>query len=64
MWVASITVVFTHFCIFFFSAKEFGNRRNGKRIRKTKEEILKKVKESKMIEEIVNEDIEKTAKKC
>ena len=33
-----------------------------KRIRKTKEEILKKVKDSIMIEETVNEDIEKTAK--
>ena len=30
-----------------------------KRIRKTKEEILKKVKESIMIKQIVNEDIEK-----
>ena len=34
----------------------------NKRIRKIKEEIFKKVKESIMIEEIVNEDIEKTAK--
>ena len=33
-----------------------------KRIRKTIEEILQKVKESIMIEEIVNEDIEKTEK--
>ena len=33
-----------------------------KRIRKTKKEILKKMKDSIMIEETVNEDIEKTAK--
>ena len=40
-----------------------GNRWNEKkRIRKTIEEILQKVKESIMIEEIVNEDIEKTEK--
>ena len=35
---------------------------SAKEFRKTKEEILKKVKESIMIEEIVNEDIEKIAK--
>ena len=33
-----------------------------KRITKTRKEILKKVKELKMIDKIVNEDIEKTAK--
>ena len=54
--------MFTYFC-FFFLAKELGNRWNEKkRIRKTIEEILQKVKESIMIEEIVNEDIEKTEK--
>ena len=45
----------------YFLAKEFGNRRNEKKNKK-KEEILKKVKDSIMIEEIVNEDIEKTTK--
>ena len=45
----------------FFPVKEFGNQQNGKkRIKTNKEEILKKVKESIMWEEIVNNDIEKT----
>ena len=45
----------------FFPVKEFGNQQNGKkRIKTNKEETLKKVKESIMWEEIVNNDIEKT----
>ena len=56
MWLACRTGVFTYFCVFL--AKQIGKRRNEK----TKEEILKKVKNSIIIEEIVNEDIEKQQK--
>ena len=44
----------------FFSAKEFGNLRNEKM---NFSRIFKKAKESIMVDDIVNEDIEKTAKK-
>ena len=44
----------------FFSAKEFRNRRNEKM---NFSRIFKKVKESIMVDEIVNEDIEKIGKK-
>ena len=60
MWLASKTGVFTYLCIFL--AKEFGNQRNEKKRRKTKGEILKKVKDSIMLEEIASKDTEKTAK--
>ena len=60
MWLASRTSLFTYFCILFFKRKNLETDDTKKRIRKTKEEILKKVKESIMIKQIVNEDIEKT----
>ena len=44
----------------FFSAKEFRNRQNEKM---NFSRIFKNVKESILVDEIVNEDIEKTAKK-
>ena len=60
MWLVSRTGVFTYFCN--FSAKNFGNQRNENRIRKTKEQTLKKMYESIIVNEIVNQYIEKTAK--
>ena len=63
MWLASTTGVFTYFRIF-SQLKNLETDETKKRIRKTKEEILKKMKDSIMIEEIVNEDIEKNSKRC
>ena len=54
VWVASRTGVFTYFYL--------QTDKTKKRIRKTKEEILEKVKESIMIEEVFNEDIKKQQK--
>ena len=59
----------------FFLAKEFGNRlsetkneealkKKQRKNEKTKGEIFKKVKSLIMIEEIINEDIQKNSKKC
>ena len=61
MWLASRAGVFTNFCSF-FQLKYFETEKNEKRIGKNKKEILKKVRESIMIEEIIYVDIEKTAK--
>ena len=63
MWLASTTGVFTYFRIF-SQLKNLEIDETKKRIRKTKVEILKKMKDSIMIEEIVNEDIEKNSKRC
>ena len=41
--------------------KNLETDKTNRRIRKTKEDILRKVKDSIMIEEIVNKDIEKTS---
>ena len=63
MWLASTTGVFTYFRIF-SQLKNLEIDETKKRIRKTKVEILKKMKDSIMINEIVNEDIEKNSKRC
>ena len=46
----------------FFQLKNFNTEVTTKEIRKTKEKIMKHVKESTIINEIANEDIENTAK--
>ena len=53
---------FIYLVLYIFLAKEFGNQRNEKRNKKNQIEILKKVKDWIMIEEIMNEDIEKQQK--
>ena len=59
MWLGSRT----YLLIFvLFQLKNLETDATKKRIRKTKEEILKKVKESIMIDEIANEDIKKQQK--
>ena len=59
MWLGSRT----YLLIFvLFQLKNLETNATKKRIRKTKEEILKKVKESIMIDEIANEDIKKQQK--
>ena len=59
MWLGSRT----YLLIFvLFQLKNLETDPTKKRIRKTKEEILKKVKESIMIDEIANEDIKKQQK--
>ena len=64
MWLAFRTGVFTNFCIF-FQPQNLEINEMKTRIKKNKEEILKKVKESIMGEEIINDDIGKTVnKKC
>ena len=44
----------------FFLAEELVNEQKKRRIRKTKEDIFKKVTGSIMMEEIANEDFQKT----
>ena len=53
--------VFTFFFFFFFwfQLKDFETDETKRRIKKTKEEIFNNVKDSIMIEEIVNKDFEK-----
>ena len=53
--------VFTYFFLFFFwfQLKDFETDETKRRIKKTKEEIFNNVKDSIMIEEIVNKDFEK-----
>ena len=46
-----------------FQLKRFDTEKLTKRIKKTKEEIMKQVKESIVIDEIFNQDIENTANK-
>ena len=48
----------------FFQLKNLEIHEAKKIIRKTKDEVLRKVKESIMINEIVNEDFKKNDKKC
>ena len=62
MQLASRAGAFTYFYI--FSAKKFTNQRNEKKNQKNQEKFLKKVKELIMMDEIVNEDIEKNSKKA
>ena len=50
--------------VFFFQLKNLETDETKTRIKKNKEDVLKKVKESIMGEEIINEDIEKNSKKC
>ena len=51
--------VFTYFFFFWFQLKDFETDETKRRIKKTKEEIFNNVKDSIMIEEIVNKDFEK-----
>ena len=58
MWLAFRTGVFTCFCI--FQLKNLDTEETIKRIKKTKEEINKRVKD--LIDEIAHQDIEIKAK--
>ena len=58
MWLATITGAFTYFCKFFSGYRIWKPTKRNKRIRKTKEEILKKVKAVNKMEKIVK------SKKC
>ena len=61
MWLGSITGVFTYFCNF-FQLKKLEKKRHEKKNQKNQWRNFEKVKDSIIIEEIVNEDIEETAK--
>ena len=60
MWLVSRTGVFTYFC-FFFLLKDLETDNTKRRIRKTKHEIFKKVKDLIMMEKVINEDFEKAS---